>query len=273
MKFAPVCPIHVYEYLYQLGPECIGDYFLLLAHDVLANQQRYADFFKQLAKERPITIIMDNSVIELGNACDKKTLLEAAATVDATCLAIPDVLCDGSATFERAREFLGSFSATELNLLSHGLMYIPQGHDLADFSFCLNKGLDEFGYAIQWIGIPRNVTGRIIPSRKHLTGMVWGATQRISVGRPKPKIHLLGFCDNAQDDIETAVLWNGYVEGIDSAVPLRLGTQGVHLMQPEHLIDPGPRGDWWETVQVTSPSYLGVNTLTVRTWIGELLAG
>ena len=265
MKFAPVCPIHVYEYLDSLGPDTIGDYFLLLAHDVLANAERYNRFFAN----RKCTIIMDNSVIELGDACDANSLLEAAEIVNATCVAIPDVLQDGYATVRRGMSFLNDWNRLN-KTKSFELMFIPQGNDLHDFVQCLEKLPTTFGQA-SWVGIPRNTTGRILPSRQHVTALVWTQAVRsalLNLSTPM-KLHLLGFCDNVMDDIITAKLWNGYVEDIDSAVPLRLGTQGHQISTDrDFLQDAGPRGDWWETVKPELKSYLGANVIATRRIFG-----
>lgn len=266
MKFAPVCPIHIYEYLADCGEQFIGNYFLLLAHDVLANQKRYANFFKG----RDCTIIMDNSVIELGDACDAKTLVEAAETVDATCFAIPDVLQDGQATYSRADTFFQEYKGMQTSKRFE-LMYIPQGKNLADYVNCLESGLNSFGEMIDWIGVARNTTGRILPSRNKVMSIVWAMLVRkhLMSGWPLAKIHLLGFSADMQDDIQVCLDWAGYVEGIDSAVPLRM----PHITTRHSMIDPGPRGDWWETTQVPKKGVINVaahNALTIRKIIGEI---
>lgn len=254
MRFAPVCPIHVYEALAEAGHEYIGDYFLLLAHDVLANQKRYADFFQY----RKATIIMDNSVIELGNACTAANLFEAAAVVGSgndLCVAIPDVLQDGVATLERAQTFLDEWHGIQgSNKFSR--MYIPQGKDINDFSICMEQGLYTFPDEFEWVGIARNLTDRIFPTRKIAAGYI----SRI-VG-DHVRLHLLGFSDNVADDIDTCQHLAPYIEGIDSAVPLRLGTKGVSVGVADVYPATGPRGDWWDTVKVND--ILLENTLAFR---------
>lgn len=271
MKFAPVCPIHIYEHLAECGPEYLGDYFLLLAHDVLANQKRYEAFFKG----KNYTIIMDNSVIELGDACDARTLLEAAQTVDATCVAIPDVLQQGEATFQRAGAFLDEWVGMKKER-EFGLMYIPQGKDTYDFLQCIDAGLHEFGHMFDWIGVARNTTGRIFPSRKQVMSLCWALAMKYSLVRKRQiqKFHLLGFSEDMQDDVDTCFEWARSVLGIDSAVPLRLGSQGKEIKDRAiNFVDPGPRGDWWDTVKVPALSEeatMAANVLMTRKIIGEL---
>lgn len=268
MKFAPVCPIHIYEHLEECGPEYLGDYFLLLAHDVLANKERYSKFFKG----KNYTVIMDNSVIELGNAVSASVLLEAAEAVDATCIAIPDVLEDGQATCQRAAAFLNEWRGLQ-KAKNFGLMFIPQGKNLSDFMQCADYALRSFGGDIQWIGIPRNTTGRILPSRKQIMSIVWTFAMRESIIRKQPiqQFHMLGFSHDMVDDVAVCAEWGTYVKGIDSAVPLRLGSQGTEIKNRAiGFVDPGPRGDWWETVAIQPGSMIAQNTLVTRKILGEL---
>src|SRR5690242_2299971 len=104
-KFAPVCPIKV---LSQLTPENSGDYHLLLAHDVADKAQEYKNWF---GRHRNMTVIMDNSVIELGNAVDLKTIKKACDAVDITTIVLPDVLLDGRATVESCTKALETWPA------------------------------------------------------------------------------------------------------------------------------------------------------------------
>ena len=142
MRFAPVCPIQVYEAMEKAGHEYLGDYFLLLAHDILEHSSAYARFFRN----RNATIIVDNSVIELGNACTAANLYEAARVVgqgNDTCVAIPDVLQDGVATLERAKRFFDEAAAIP-DSINYGKMFIPQGKDVNDFSICIEEAVTCF---------------------------------------------------------------------------------------------------------------------------------
>jgi len=75
-------------------------------------------------------------------------------------------------------------------------------------------------------------------------------------------MHLLRFSDNLKDDISVARA-NG-VNGIDSAVPIRLGLAGeiIHHTLPSHA----PRGDYWETAKEATPEALA-NLERIRRWI------
>lgn len=251
VQFAPVCPIRIYEAMEKFdddnNADILGDYFLLLAHDVLKDAKRYEAFFK----ERGCTIIMDNSVIELGEACTAENLLEAASIVGATCLAIPDVLQNGSATVTKARNFQETVDAINRPCWDGDLMFIPQGKDANDFYLCFEAALAA-GIPMDWIGIPRNLPGRVFPSR------MFPATYCYYRSKGLPNIHLLGFADgHLADDILTCKQFNSLVVGIDSAAPLRLGS-----LPYEHLSTLEPRGSWWDTCQFDDQ--MAKNLITVR---------
>lgn len=255
MKFAPVCPIHIYEGLAAKGDAYIGDYFLLLAHDVLAHPTRYATFFRN----RNATIIMDNSVIELGDACTAANLYEAAHVIgegNDVCVAIPDVLEDGVKTLERAHKFFEEWAGIPGANEAYGKMFIPQGKDVQDFSLCIEEAVVTFPDQFDWVGVARNLTGRIFPTRKIAVGYI----SRI-VG-DHARLHLLGFSDNVGDDIDTCQHLAPYIEGIDSAVPLRLGTNNVRVGISDNFPDAGKRGNWWDVVQMND--LLAENTLAFR---------
>lgn len=228
-NFAPVCPIHMYKQLKEKGPEHFGDYFLLLAHDVVKHPKEYQEVFLD-AKD--YTIIMDNSVIELGTAVDHGMLRDACGIVDADVLAIPDVLEDGEGTIKASSEFLDVWNPQGMSQTPE-LMFIPQGSDLDDYVGCVMRACD-LNIPMDWIGIARNVTDRIIHSRLSLAGF-------FAVLQPTSKLHLLGFSRDTSDDILCAT--SPLVEGIDSAVPVR--TQ-QRISKHVYITDPGPRNTWWE---------------------------
>lgn len=249
VNFAPVCPIHIYEGLAQYSPQAIGSYFLLLAHDVIANAEAYRKFFveeaaKNFGGEKPF-IIMDNSVIELGEACNARTLLEACLIVEATAVAMPDALENGSLTIMRTQKFLNEWKGF-VGIDDIELMFIPQGLDQIDFIKCVETAQLRFEEEIAWVGVPRNLTGRVFPTRMLAVGY-------LAAMFPEADLHMLGFSDDIGDDIATCNTVGHLLTGIDSAVPLRLGTQKLPLqdMQTKNFMSPGPRGAWWENVQMT----------------------
>lgn len=229
-KFAPVCPPRV---LRQLSPGNSGNYHLLLAHDVAAHIEEYAwqDNF------RGMQVIMDNSVIELGGAVDLDTIMTACSVVDVTSVVLPDVLLDGNATVESCTAALADWTPffkkyfNRIGPWKRGFMYVPQGKTLAEFAWAAQKLCDHPG--INFWGIPRNLVGQVGTRRDAID--VCHALNR------HRSIHLLGFSDNICDDVICAR--DTRVSGIDSAVPLRVKDEFTFKS------DPGPRGDWWDTVE------------------------
>lgn len=255
MRFAPVCPIHIYEGLEQSNKKALGDYFLLLTHDVIANEERYANFFK----DRDCTLILDNSVIELGDACTASALYRAANIVNATCVAIPDVLKQGERTLNAARLFLSEWKMLDQKK-DFSLMFIPQGFNARDFEHCIHTAMVEFGDKFDWIGIPRNLTGRVYDSRETAVKYILSLNQYKLY---QQKLHLLGFSDNVKDDMAVCHKFADEIEGIDSAVPLRMGK-----LAWKDLDQLPARGTWWEEV-VMAPD-IAANTLVARMQVGEL---
>ena len=257
MKFAPVCPIHIYRALAEHSDATIGDYFLLLAHDVLKHPKEYNEFFKGWFTKKGLdrTVIMDNSVIELGDSCDAATLFEACEIVGATCVVMPDVLCDGKGTVEASKKFLTEWDKMKGHE-QYQLMYVPQGSSIEDYTYSVERVamMPEMLSRIDWIGIARNLTKRIFPTRKIAVGYCHARLGEWA------RIHMLGFSADTTDDVLTCITMSHLISGIDSAVPLRLGTLDQNLGYP--ITDPGPRGDWWETVTIT-PQIL-TNVLEMR---------
>ncbi len=238
-KFAPVAPIQVLEGLYSAGQEVFGDYHLLLAHHTVAHKQRFVDLFKRAADDGWAgTIIMDNSIVELGNAVDFDMIAEATNAVSwgaetTVYPVLPDVMGDGMETRNQVDE---AYPAWELDMPGNGFMVVCQGEDYHDFLASLEHfGNKEAFPDIKVLGVPRvlhkTVGSRVRPAlsaRNYLDSHI---------------IHLLGFSDQITDDIDSA---RSLVEcGIDSAVPLR------HRDVFNEFIDAGVRpADWFETAVV-----------------------
>ena len=258
MRFSPVAPIHILEGLALKGREYIGDYFLLLAHDVLENAARYEKFFEGRKND---FIIMDNSVIELGTSCTAAVLLEAAKIVGANVVVVPDVLQDGQQTIEATYAFMEGWNVVKYSPRPE-LMMVPQGNDIGDYMRCVEQIVPEYAHLVKWIGIARNLTDRVFPTRRMAVAYLHTYMQMF---RDKPKLHMLGFSENVEDDIDTCNKMRRLIQGIDSAVPLRatypIGKEPVS-------INVGPRGNWWHEAVLTE--VMADNVYWTRKWIGEL---
>lgn len=255
-KFAVVAPLNIVEQLDILG--ILGSHHLLLAHDVVhpRNNQRYHDLFhpegRRRTKRDPIpplkrTIIMDNSVIELGHAVDPAMLEEACSTVQATSVVLPDILEDAAATLESCVNAVLSWDKFDLP----PYMMVPQGRTLSEFLNCAQAFIhvDRVNY---W-GVPRNIVA-LHGSRKGAIGCLFGIS-------PGKRIHMMGFSDDIEDDIRCAQLTE--VDTIDSAVPLRANT--LITIDPEDPYKHTPRSEWWSTAEFHS--VIPENLHRVRKWL------
>lgn len=230
-RFAPVAPPRIVS---RLSPINSGDYHLLLAHDVATHAQEYARYFGNFRN----TIIMDNSVIELGGAVDLKVVKAACVAVDPTTVVLPDVLLDARATIDSCKAALETWPSTFNDIFGRrsdrGFMVVPQGETEREWAYCAEQFADD--PRINFWGIPRNIVA--------LHG---SRDTAISIARalnPSRRIHLLGFSDDIVDDVICAC--RREVEGIDSAVPLRAGSLGLEMSLALEL---PPRGDWWDTAE------------------------
>jgi len=245
-KFAPVVPIPVAQAYREAG--MLGDYQLLLAHDVIKRPGDYAQTYSHNQ-----WIIMDNSVIELGYPLSEDEMREAIGVVHASVFVLPDELLDKDQTILKTFEALNTWG----NLITDSTkgMAVPQGTTFDEWVECV----EAFAQIreIDWIGIPRNVKEKLGTSRVK-------AAEIVQTVCPDKKIHMLGFSDDIQDDV-AATRVGGAVMGIDSAVPSRMGMRDqkvITLANPDH----SPRGDWWDNPGEVND--LAITNVTVfRSWL------
>lgn len=246
-KFAPVVPTQVAAYYHDQG--MLGDYHLLLAHDVVAHPTEYHRLYSDVSR----FVIMDNSVIELGHPVDLEFMRTAIGVTHANVFALPDELLDKDATIASTMKALDEWGS--LITMETSAMAVPQGSNWAEWLECLEAfaKVDD----IAWIGIPRNVQNKLNVSRVDAVE----AVQQIA---PDVQIHLLGFSKDMQDDIEAAKLEG--VAGIDSAVPSRMGMRdGVPINADSYVH--ASRGDWWENPNMEGVDLGMSNVTTFRSWI------
>jgi len=239
-RYSPIAPIHLLEELFSKG--ILGNYLLLLAHDVLAHPQRYASLMDAMRDSNEHSmVIMDNSVVELGVAMSLRDVIKAADITSANCIMTPDVL----GNFSRTQAVVEKWKTTLIEC-HYPLMRVPQGSSIEDLLRCVEwlrftLPIDEnLGDPELW-GIPRWITNKL-GSRKSLVEFIGRTSDVENVG-----IHLLGMSQNFADDMVCANMPN--VMGIDSANPLVAGLADLDfsLDKPKHL----DRGDYWNTPKLT----------------------
>jgi hypothetical protein len=264
--FAPVAPVQIlHEMLINDCRGLFGDYHLLLAHHTVEKEESFRRLWRTYERKTGMnrvgaTIIMDNSLVELGGAVDDQMVRTAVSAVkfevgnrSHVIPVLPDVMGDGVATMEASSDGYDRWKDSEMP--GDGYMLVAQGKDMQefynviDYFFILHK---EFFRDIRWVGIPRKLA--------QLTGSRKTAIRYVQSVAPQVKIHLLGFCDNILDDIRCARLLG--VAGIDSAVPVR--HQDVLLPTSEV----GPRDpNWFEEGVLTDRG--ATNVRNFRRWVSS----
>lgn len=232
-KFAPVCPINILEEFVMY--HTAGSYHLPLAHDVLEHPARYRDVFQNKIRKGS-TVILDNSVIELGTAVNIDVIAEAASIVSANVIVLPDVLLDTAKTIYACTKAIDDWTPilnSRLGVGNWSYMYVPQGRTLEGFTRAAEAMRDVPD--IGWWGIPRNFNIHGLGSRRL-------AIDLCHMINSERSIHLLGFSDNLADDMLSAR--DLRVSGIDSAVPIRAASLGREMSLTLGN-DLPPRGDWW----------------------------
>lgn len=267
-QFAPVAPIQLLEEMKRKN--CLGTYHLLLAHHVLEYPDRFRALFEDL---RGCTIIMDNSIVELGDSEGEAKVLEACKAIQGAYTTNPnwiipvltDVMGNGEATREKAEV---SYDWWQTNASEYPLMVVAQGGSIdetnqtvwGDFCQTVDKFLLGSYRGIHYVGIPRKLV--------ELLGTRQLAVQYIDAVRPDISVHLLGFSDDVTDDVICAQ--HPSVEGIDSAVPIRFsygnGEEGTSrgLYTPSSPIPPRPK-DWFEKAEWND--IIEQNLYNIRTWV------
>lgn len=206
-KYAPVAPVEV---LLQLKEkELIDNYMLLLAHEVVEKPNQYSELMEGFEG----TVILDNSLIELGQPVSTDVMLAAASIVKPTFVVLPDKLNDREATVNMSHIAMDTW----VNRLpaNTGLMVAAQGNTAEEAVWCIQdivahaKNKDKF-----LIGVPR-IVANLQGTRARLTHLLTEQGYQV---------HLLGMSDFLYDDIQCAKMFG--VQGIDSASPLRAGWEG-----------------------------------------------
>ena len=242
-KYSPIAPLPL---LLELqANKALGSYLLLLAHDVLANPSGYIELVDNMHREVIVPhIIMDNGVVELGEALNLVEVIEAANLVEATSVVMPDVLGDFVATQKRVMEQIQVMRNSEIPV-----MKVPQGSNNTELVQCVDWLTEYFpvseGIPDYW-GIPRwiaNDMGSRIP-----------LIQYINAKCTDPKIHLLGMSKWPFDDMRCTKLPG--VMGIDSANPIVLGLAGVSMSKGP--ITHMERGNYWECTELHSEAQANV---------------
>lgn len=242
--FAPTAPPQILAQLKK--HKVMGGYHLLLAHDVCERATAYKQVFRNM---KDLYIIMDNSTNELGAPASLDILRKATTIVPTTYLVLPDYISDHDKTIQASHEAANIWHDEGLG----PFMAVPQGTTLNEYIDCTKQLMHLPG--VQSLGIPKKAVDNI-GSRNGL--ITW-----IRKVAPNMILHMLGFSNDLLDDI--ACCRRPEIVGIDSAVPIREGMNGIQMELGTH-VGHSERGDFWDTKEEVNDLALK-NLAFVREWI------
>lgn len=236
-RYSPIGNIAVLQHLQHQG--LLGDYLLLLTHDILRHKRDYARLVNEIQSKNRM-IIVDNSLIELGTALPVAQVIEAASIVHGDVIVLPDVLSDSGGTLQVLQAAYRELQIQYTDGPYPKGMIVSQGRTQEE----VNKFVDtihDIGINPEWWGVPRIITntlGSRLPTVEYITDKCNGMCN----------IHLLGMSQDFSDDL--GCLYHPFVAGIDSANPLVMGMHGKVFGQHSY-IHLGREG-YWDMLGVTT---------------------
>lgn len=154
-------------------------YFMALTHLVESNV-----VYREWLKRYKGYTILDNSIVELGDAVDIARVCDAAELINADEIILPDVMEDGVATCAKVAEAIDYLFKRYGREWPFKIQAVVQGKTYEEVEECFNQLEDNPD--IDVIGIPKHL------SNKHPFGRV--GFEKLWMHSDK-KIHLLGLAD------------------------------------------------------------------------------
>lgn len=177
---------------------------MLLTHLV----ERHKSYVKEALKHPNVYKILDNSLIELGEALTMERLVAAAEKINANEIVLPDVFKDGEATVKKAKESILWLKENDL-LGKYKIMVVCHGNNEDEWHSCF-KQLNEIE-EIDVIGVPK-VVSTWLPdkNRKNLSHIFLNTTKQI---------HFLGAWYNLAELLKLGKkVWNT-IRSADTCLP------------------------------------------------------
>lgn len=226
-------------------------YRMLLAHQV---ENRPPVLTSMVQRNYGQTyVLMDNSVMELGEAVGAGFLMHAAKLCSADELILPDVFHDGKATLDAVHTALaGALGRTTTNLMA-----VAHGPDLSTYTSCFFEFLSN--PLIHAVGLPRIMEEDLqrLSGRKGFLRYL--ASRRGSIVFSKP-VHFLGLQSSLNELVGVPGL--GVVRSVDTSLPFKYAGMGIDLASyggPHVDRSPTYLEDVW--VVDTSLLFKGLNAL------------
>lgn len=230
-QFAPVVPIQIAEML--KAANVLGNYHLLLAHEVVKAPNRFKAVYGDIS---PRTMIMDNSLIELGLPVPESVMSDAVDAVKANIIVYPDKLQDSQETIIAIMKSKYNTGKVRYN----SWMGVVQGKTQLDIFYCIDfiaKMHVPDAPKKFYMAVPRIITNMVGSRQKTI--------EYIEKKLPDTRIHLLGFSDDIEDDVACCRAFENVI-GMDSTEPIRAALNGKRFLESGSGPMP-PRGDYWKT--------------------------
>lgn len=288
-NFAPVAPVEALHCLLDWDQKIprfgespldksFGHYHLFLAHHTVEQPKAFTELIKKYFTNNPIgrivdplTIIMDNSLVENGYSVDTEMVAEAVRIIRHAAVSVdhlhairlvavlPDVMGNGKETKQDTCTALPKWIENpHFKEALCKFMLVAQGHSYEDYTNLLNYFFIEESYLgsqIHWLGIPRVLVKNLGTRTK--------AANYARLVAPDKRHHLLGFSDDIWDDLES--LKQSQAFGIDSAVPVRCQKILTPTSSP---FDIGLRKpDWFKQGRGALPFHASTNIKNTRKWV------
>jgi len=208
MQVATILPIP------HLNLERDNHYHMALAH-LVERDQAYTTFFRQMS-DRGDFVLMDNGVVETGEAMPIDQIMFLAKVIRPTEIVLPDKIYDMGATLAMASQSLKYVRSVDVNIR---VLAVPQGATPLEWAECCNRLLDM---GVDSIGISRFVS-------KYFYSRLEALTMASRLLHSGVDIHLLG-CPN--DPHEVAATQRGFnrpIRGVDSGVAAMYTQVGLRM--------------------------------------------
>lgn len=203
MKFCSITPLKNLDLMYE--NECV----MLLAH-LSSKSSLYRDYSRNNTNYK----IMDNSIIELGEAFSMEQLINEAIECDVDEIILPDVFEDGSATLMAVKNSIDWLK--QHNLIGRfKLMAVCHGKGPMEFTYTFDR-LNEMS-EIDVIGVPKVAT-------TWMTSRVGSAETLCEL--TKKQIHLLGCWDSLSELKELSQ--NTSIRSMDTCMPALLSIYNMN---------------------------------------------
>jgi len=203
------------------------DYCYALVH-LFETHPEYLKFFKQ-SIELGRTVILDNSIFELGEAFDTEKYVGWIKELKPTEYIIPDVLENPVATVDRAKQWMEKYSD-----LPGKKIAVVQGTDLKEVVYCyknfLELGVDKIAFTFRGKLYERQSLGLVEPLDDRIRLMSWSLGRvklldrlmELNIIDKKIPHHLLG-CSLPQEFLQYTDKKYSWIESLDTSNPVLLG--------------------------------------------------